>query len=343
MNGCQCNVEFFDPGLTSYSGTADAVYRNINHIHNHDGDLVVILAGDHIYKMDYRDMIAFHRSSGADVTVGVNPVPLEEAHRFGIVTVNKEGMITNFVEKPRIPLSNLVSMGIYIFNKQTLLNQLIEDAENVDSPHDFGHAVIPEMVRRGNVFAYEFKDYWRDIGNPQAYYLTHMELLESGKIIHKDDEWPIFTVGYNLILPSTNDNRSGNIVNSLVSPGCVVKGRIKNSILSPGVRIDEGSEIRDSILMDNTRIGDNSVVDRSILDEKVTVGPFAYLGSDKETTSGNNPEITLLGYNVVVPSHITIQQNCKIPPNTREGDFKEMVISPNNVPVPELYAGVTGN
>jgi glucose-1-phosphate adenylyltransferase len=342
MNGSSCCVEYFDPGFASYSGTADAVFRNIGYLRNHDSDLVMVLAGDHIYQMDYRDMISFHRDSGADATVGVIPVPFQEAHRFGIVTIDKERRVADFVEKPRVPLSNLVSMGIYVFNKQALIRRLIEDADNENSPHDFGHAVIPEMVRKDKVFAYEFNEYWRDIGNPEAYFLASMELLEPGKIINGDEEWPILTLGYNSTITYPH-YRPDNISNSLVSPGCIVKGRIENSILSPGVYIEEGTEIRDSILMDKTHIGRNSVVNQCIIDEKVKVGQFSYLGSQKKATSETDLELTLLGCNVTVPPGVTVRRSCIIPPYTCEDDFKDMVISPHNVPVPELYAGAINN
>ena len=176
-NAGSARISVLPPESGSYAGTADAVYQNLAYLNGQAGNKVLILAGDHVYRMDYRKMLAFHEKVKADATVGVIRVPVEEAHRFGTVIVNGEGRIQEFVEKSSRPLSTLASMGIYVFNKDILVKRLAEDASIKDSPHDFGYAVLPDMVKRDRVFAYEFNGYWQDIGTVEAYYQANMELL----------------------------------------------------------------------------------------------------------------------------------------------------------------------
>jgi glucose-1-phosphate adenylyltransferase len=186
LSGWRCRnvgshgIRILEPSNGSYLGTADAVYQSTGYLEQTSSDLVLVLAGDHIYQMDYRKMLVYHRQRGADVTVAVISVPIEQARRFGVVTTDDGGQITDFVEKPELPQGNLVSMGIYVFDKQTLVERLIEDAALPHSPHDFGHAVLPYMVERDRVVAYEYHGYWKDIGTPQAYYEANMELLHLG-------------------------------------------------------------------------------------------------------------------------------------------------------------------
>ncbi len=326
-NGTSRNISVLEPRDSSYLGTADAVYQNLKYVENHGDDTIMVLAGDHIYKMDYRKMLAFHQQMGADVTVGVVRVPTEEAHRFGIVTTDGKAIV-DFVEKPAMPQSNLVSMGIYVFNKQVLMKRLIEDAALQHSPHDFGHAILPGMVNRDKVYAYNFDGYWRDIGNPEAYYEANMELLLPELRFSLDGTWPILTETN--CLPQPSKFQQGSIKNSLVSPGCVIKGRVENSIISSNVWVEERAEVRNSIVMTNSFIGYHSVVDHCILDEGVDIGKFCYLG-----LGGAAPlrkmSVTVVGEGVTVPPYTAIGCNCKIVPNVGPDDFTDKVVSSNSV------------
>jgi glucose-1-phosphate adenylyltransferase len=307
-----------EPRAGSYKGTADAVYQNLNYLNQAEADDVLILAGDHVYKMDYRQMMAFHKQVKADVTVGVILVPMEEAHRFGIVTIDPKGRVVDFVEKPGQPQSNLVSMGVYIFNKRVMCDRLAQDAVRADSPHDFGYAILTETVQRDSVFAYQFTDYWRDIGTASAYYEANMEIICQKARFCLDGRSPVLTAERDS--PSQRDLDNSNVVNSIISPGCVVRGRVENSILSPGVCIEDKAMVVNSVLMSNVSVGYHSVIDRCILDEQVNIGNFCYIGF-----AGNLPvdggEITVLGKGVIVPPYTAIGHNCKVPPYVGPDDF----------------------
>lgn len=315
------NFDLLEPRSGSYRGTADAVYQNLDYLRQYPGDLVIVLAGDHVYKMDYRSMIAYHRQVKADATVGVIPIPLDQAHRFGILTTNSKGRIENFVEKPTIPESNLASMGIYIFNKEVLIERLMEDAVRPDSPHDFGYAVIPGMIRRDRVFAYSFNGYWRDIGTKEAYYSANMELVSPSPAFSLNGTWPVCT-GEQAVLPARKFER-GVIKNSIISPGCVIKGYVENCIISPGVWIEEQAEVRNSVLMANTFIGYHSMINRCILDEDVNISKYCYIGFG---ASAGQEDITVLGEDVSVPSHTAVGRNCRILPHIHPADFATSMV-----------------
>ena len=321
------DIQLLEPKIDSYMGTADAVYQNIEYLEKNSASLVLVLAGDHIYKMNYQAMLAFHRQIEADATVAVIPVPIEQAHRFGIVTIDGKVRVIGFVEKPEVPQSNLVSMGIYVFNKQVLIQRLIEDATLPHSPHDFGHAIMPGMVRRDKVAAYKFNGYWRDIGTTEAYYQANMELITPNLAFSLNGGWSVLTAPNHL--PPAKKLQQGSVENSLVSPGCVIKGRVKDSILMPGVWVEEEAVIMNSLVMSNTFIGCHSVVDHCILDEGVNVGKFCYLGFGDTAISGNG--VTVLGKEVTVPPHTAICRNCKILPHVGPSDFIARVIPTNSV------------
>jgi glucose-1-phosphate adenylyltransferase len=329
VNGNSGNFHILDPEAGSYKGTADALYQNVTYLQRQGANAILILAADHIYKMDYRKMLAFHQKAEADVTVGTVSVPIEQAHRFGIVKTNNEGRIVDFVEKPRIPGSNLVSMGIYIFNSQTLLERLAEDAANSNSPHDFGHAIIPNMVSRDRVFAYKFNDYWRDIGTVEAYYEANMELVSQPVSFSLNTQWSILTQGDGS-LPPPKISGQGSVKNSLISPGCVIKGEVQNSILSTGVIVEEKAAVRNSIIMAETVIGEHSVVNRSILDEAVNVGEFCYIGLETSRIPGDLG-ITVVGKAATIPSHTAICSSCSVLPDVEPEDFVKHVVHAGNV------------
>jgi len=313
------------PKAGSYAGTADAVYRNLDYLKRQCADAVLVLAGDHVYKMDYRNMLAFHENVKADATVGIVHVPVEQAHRFGTVVVDTEGRIVEFVEKSSRPYSSLVSMGIYVFNKDFLAVRLPEDANETNSPHDFGYSILPKIVKRDRIFAYEFNDYWQDIGTVEAYYEANMELLRAKPRFSLDSNWPIFA-------ESNEPNPEVSIENSLISPGCLIKGRVENSILSPGVRVDENAMVRNSVVMASTSIGYHSVIDRCILDEGVNVGKFCYAGFGSGLVSGNR-EITVLGKDVTVPDYTAIGRRCKILPRVEASAFSAGIVPSGSIVV----------
>jgi glucose-1-phosphate adenylyltransferase len=317
-----------EPKTGSYKGTADAVYQNLPYLNNFDTENVLILGGDHIYKVDYGKMITFHEQSKAAVTVGVIRVPIEEAHRFGTVSLGDGGEMLDYVEKPRHPRSNLASMGIYVFNRDVLAERLNEDAIESDSPHDFGYAIIPSMVGRDKVYAYEFTDYWQDIGTPQAYYAANMELISAQPSFSLNTTRTVLT--QRLDLPPPNISHKAMVVNSLLSPGCVIKGRVENSILSPGVRIDEQAEVRNSVLMPNVLVGYHSVVDTCIIDEGVNIGKLCYIGFGKSLLLGDG-DITILGKGVNVPSHTAIGRNCTVLPRVGTSSFRGNLVASGSI------------
>lgn len=286
-----------------YQGTADAVYQNIYVLERERPEKVLILAGDHIYKMDYRELIEFHESKKADVTVPCIEVPLNEANRFGNVSINNDQKIVDFVEKPDHPQSMpsnpniaLVSMGIYLFNTEVLVKRVIEDAKK-DTSHDFGKNVIPSMIHEGRLFAYIFNDknnkavkYWRDIGTLDAYWDANMDLIQIDPIFNLyDTSWPIRT--YHKQFPPAKTvfselfpgGRCGMVLNSLVSNGCIISGaRVERSVISPNVRIENHSEVYDSIVMEGVSIGNNVKIRNTIIDKGVTVPDGKQIGYNPE-------------------------------------------------------------
>ena len=304
-----------------YRGTADAVLQNVEFIADRDPDLVVILAGDHVYKMDYRPFIERHRKTQAELTCAVRTVPIEEAHRFGILETDDDGWITAFVEKPAKPTSNLVSMGVYVFNWPYLRSVL--SAERVD----FGRDVLPAMVDAGRrVGAYHYAGYWQDVGTVESYWQTSLDLLSDEPGIDLYDRgWLMYTKSEErapaLIGPAASVTRS------MVSHGCVIHGTVEHSILSPGVRVEAGAVVRDSIVMFDTLIGEGAVVDRAILDKDVVIGSGSRVGDgDDLRPNRDEPErlfagITLVGKRARIPGATVIGRNCRIDPGVEEADF----------------------
>ena len=317
------------PKSGSYTGTADAVYQNIDYLEKHKANDVLILAADHIYKMDYRKMLSFHRKTKADATIGIVTVPVEEAYRFGIVKITTGGKIVEFIEKPKTAKSNLASMGIYIINKQTLLEYLRRDASDLDSPHDFGHAIIPQMIDTNNVFAYKFNSYWQDIGTVDAYYQAHMELVKPTPSYSLNTSWSILTTEFANALPPKIYRQDG-VKHSLISPDCTIKGTVENSVLSTGVKIEKDAVVRNSVILAHTTIGPHSLIDRCILDENVRVGEFSYIGYANDHFSDSR-DITIIGKGTTVPSGTAIGHNCKVLPDVEPDDFLKKAIPSNTV------------
>lgn len=325
-----------EEGRNWYKGTADAVYQNLQHIEEQGVDLVFVLSGDHIYRMDYSNMVEFHRSNQADVTLAATPMPYEELLRFGTVTVDEEGRITAFQEKTKRPESSLASMGVYLFNTDILQRCLEEDAQLRSSKHDFGRNVFPRIVA-GNyrAFAYNFHGYWRDVGTIATYWETNMDLLEMHPSLLFDADWPIRTKEEPR--PPTVVSRKGRVVNSVISNGCVIEGRVEHSVISPGVRVGEGAVVRDSIVLSDSVVGPHSVIDYSILDKEVIVGAGCHIGCGENfQINRREPKVANTGISVIgkrgqVPDGTKIGRNCIVYNNVLESDF----------PGPDIQSGET--
>lgn len=304
-----------------YRGTADAVLQNMEFIEDRNPELVVILAGDHVYKMDYRPFIERHRSTKADITCAVRTVPIEEAHQFGILETDADGRVTAFVEKPPKPTSNLVSMGVYVFNWPYLRTVLTPERV------DFGRDVLPTLVEAGRrVYAYQFGGYWRDVGTVESYWRTSLDLLSDNPGVDLNDRgWLIYTKSEERAPAFIG--REAVVTRSMVSHGCVIEGTVTHSVLSPGVRVARGAVVRDSIVMFDSQVGDGAVIDRAIVDKECVIGPRASVGDGEELRPNRDePErlfagITLVGKRARVPADVKIGRNCRIDPNVVEADF----------------------
>jgi glucose-1-phosphate adenylyltransferase len=311
-----------------YKSTADAVYQNLPFLLEDPRiDLVVILSGDHIYRMDYQKMIAFHEAHQADCTVAVFEVPLREAHRFGTLVTDEEHRVVEFDEKPAQPRSTLISMGIYVFERAVLEQRLEEDARAPRSRHDFGGDVIPRMVEVDRVFAYPFRGYWRDVGTIQSYWDANMGLLaEPPEFNLYEPDWIIHTRSEER--PPAKVCGSARVESSLISHGCNVAGTVEHSVLSPGVFVAEGAVVRDSILMTDCIVGPDSVLDRVILDKEVVVGTGCQLGAGTDNRSNRleprrlNTGITIVGKRARVPSGTRIGRNVRVDSYVTERDFE---------------------
>lgn len=306
-----------------YSGTADAVYQNLYVIEESRAREVLILAGDHIYLTNYRYMLDFHRNHAADVTVAVYQVPLDEAHRFGVLELDQHGQVIDFDEKPPNPRSGWVSMGIYLFNADSLVEQLIRDAERPDSSHDFGRDIIPSMYETHRVFGYRYQGYWRDVGTIDAYWNANRDLLSADNPLPlQDPELKLRTPGD--VPPPGLLGADANVQQSLISGGALIRGHVERSVVSPNAVIERGAIVRDSIVQHDCVIRSGAVVDHAILDKEVTVGVNAVVGiGDCDVVNMQRPDIlntgiTVVGKRVAIPSGIEIGRNVVIGPGVRD-------------------------
>ncbi len=284
-----------------YKGTANAIYQNIRFMKMYDPEYVLILSGDHIYKMDYDKMLAAHKAAGADCTIACMQVPLKEASRFGILNTNPDGTIYEFEEKPKQPKSDLASMGIYIFTASKLFKYLELDEQNPDSENDFGKNVLPAMLNAGEkMYSYRFEGYWKDVGTITSLLEANMDLLgvvpnfelrDNDRVIHSRS--PLAPPAY----------ITGEVSNSLIANGCEVEGTVINSVIGSDCVIEKGAVVRDCVLMGNTVIKEGATVDYSIIDEEVTIGVNAKVGDDKAQAckvEGKTNGITVLGRGITV-------------------------------------------
>ncbi len=305
-------------------GTADAVRRNLDFVAEQRVDTVLILAGDHIYKMDYRTMLQFHREQKADITVAVRRVSPFETHRFGIVTIDEDDRVAHFEEKPRRSSSNLASMGIYVFNYQALAERLTEET---DPPRlDFGRDVLPSIVKQDRVLAHPFEGYWADVGTLQAYWEANMALLgESPALDLYDPEWVIHTRSEEQ--PPAKIGPEARVGGNLLSNGCIIEGTVERSIISPGVYVSAGAEVRDSVVMNDTWIGPGVVVNRAIIDKEVHIPEHVQIGlGDDNTPNRQSPEVintglTVIGKRAQLPSGLRIGHNVVINPGVTPETF----------------------
>ena len=248
-----------------YKGTANAIYQNIEFVDRYDPEYILVLSGDHIYKMDYTKMLDFHKEKNAEATIAVIEVPMKEACRFGIMNTRDDLSVYEFEEKPKKPKNNLASMGIYIFNWKTLKKYLREDEADKTSKNDFGMNIIPKMLEDGNkMVAYPFKGYWKDVGTINSLWEANMDLIrEDNELDLQDEDWKIYSK--NPVRPAQYIGENAKVTNSLVVEGCVVNGQIENSILFQGVQVGKNSVVRDSIIMTDAKIGDNVVIEKAIV------------------------------------------------------------------------------
>lgn len=308
-----------------YEGTANAVFQNLNYIEDQKPDNVLILAGDHIYKMDYQQMIREHESKDADITIAIKEVDPTIAHQFGIIESDSEGRIIGFEEKPEHPKCNTASMGIYIFKYSVLKNLLINEC-GMKGSSDFGKHIIPRVINSHVVYTYNFEGYWRDVGTIDEYWKANLEL------INEDSPIDIYEEVFNIYTKSEERApakilKNGSIKNSLISNGCIIKGYVENSVLSPGVIVEEGAIIKDSIIFTDTIIKKDSVIHKTIIDKRATIEENCQIGlgnsliPNKEIPNKLNTGINLIGKFATVPAHTIVERNCRILSKVDEIDF----------------------
>lgn len=313
-----------------YQGTADAIAQNLDYINRFSPDHVCVLSGDHIYYMDYRSIIDFHEGTGADITVAIREVPLENAHHFGIAKVNPDGQIVSWEEKPAVPQSNLASMGIYIFNTDFLTYALAHR-----KGHDFGKNIIPECIHSHKVMAYRFQGYWQDVGTIQSYWDANMDVLNPGSEL-KLGEWKLRTnieeEGLIGDRPPSYISQQARIKNAIISSFCTIGGDVYHSILSPGVKVKPGAIIRYSVVMHDCVIGENSVLDHVIVDKDVGIDPDCHIGiGENECPNHQFPHhlssgLTVIGKSAFIPARTKIGRNCIINTMARADQFRNSYV-----------------
>lgn len=312
-----------------YTGTANAIYQNLEYMESYNPDYVLILSGDHIYKMDYEVMLDFHKENNADVTIAAMPVPIEEASRFGIVITDENNRITEFEEKPAHPRSNLASMGIYIFSWPVLREALLKKKDEPGC--DFGKHVIPYCHENGQrLFAYEYNGYWKDVGTLGSYWEANMELIDIIPDFNLYEEfWKIYTNTGSI--PPQYISENSVIDKSIICNGAEIYGEVHNSVIGSNVVIGQGAVVRDSIIMQDVVIGENCVIDKSIIAEHVNVGDNVTLGIGSDIPNKLKPNIysfglVTIGENSVIPANVQIGKNTAISGVTAKEDYVDGVL-----------------
>ena len=309
-----------------YTGTANAIYQNLAYMEQYNPDYVLILSGDHIYKMDYEVMLDFHKANKADITIACMPVPIEEASRFGIMVTDESNRITEFEEKPEHPSSNLASMGIYIFSWPVLKDALI--ALKDQNGCDFGKHILPYCKEKGQrLFAYEYNGYWKDVGTLGSYWEANMELIDIIPEFNLYEEfWRIYTKGD--VIPPQYISEDAVVDKCIIGEGPEIYGEVHNSVIGPNVVIGKGSVIRDSIIMKNTSVGENVVMDKAIVAEDVVVGNNVVIGCGEEAPNVLKPAVysfglAAIGENSVIPDNVKIGKNTAISGVTTKEDYPD--------------------
>ena len=312
-----------------YTGTTNAIYQNLKYMENYNPEYVLILSGDHIYKMDYEVMLDFHKANNADVTIAVMPVPMEEASRFGVVITDDERRISEFEEKPEHPRSNLASMGIYIFSWKVLRDALV--ALKDQSSCDFGKHVIPYLHERDSrMFAYEFNGYWKDVGTLSSYWEANMELIDLIPEFNLYEKyWKVYT-NTGAIQPQYISADSV-VLKSIIGEGSEICGEVHNSVIGANVVIGKGTVVRDSIIMQGAEIGENCVLDKAIVAENCKVGDDVKIGVGEFAPSKFNPKVynsdlAVIGERTVIPSHVSIGRNTAVSGVTEAADYADGVL-----------------
>ena len=309
-----------------YTGTANAIYQNIDYMDSFNPEYVLILSGDHIYKMDYEVMLEYHKSKGSEVTLAAMPVPIEEAKRFGILITDDNRQITEFEEKPANPRSNLASMGIYIFNWKTLKEALIANANQ--PALDFGKHVIPYCHSNGSpIFAYEYNGYWKDVGTLHSYWEANMELIDLVPEFNLYEEyWKIYTKSDRL--PPQYISADSDVEKSIIGEGSQIYGKVYNSVIGCGVTIGEGTVVRDSIIMNDTEIGKKGEIIKGVIAENVKIGDNVKLGVGDEVDNETDPHIynsglVTVGERSYIPNNVSVGKNSVVFGETQEEDYPD--------------------
>ncbi len=333
------------PGMTAsdwYRGTADAIYQNVLHLKRRRAEEVLILSGDHVYHMDYNVLYAFHRRNRASLTVAVTEVPERDVNQFGILETEASGRVVAFREKPRGPIdSRLASMGVYLFDRQSLIRWLVEDAADAGSAHDFGKDLLPRLVARGEaVYAYRFAGYWQDVGTLDSYYRSNLEFVQPRPPLDLDDpDWIVHTRTADR--PPVRIEAGARVTGSLLANGCHVRGEVVNSVLFPGVVVERGAVVRDSILMHDSRVGEAATLDRAVVDKEVRIGRGASVGEGDDLTPNRAcPEhlssgLVVIGKRAVLPEGLRVGRNARIGASVAEEDFTAPVPAGGVVDGPE--------
>ncbi len=322
-------IERSEDTMERYSGTANAVHRNFDFIRRHKPDFTVILGGDHIYKMNYDDLITFHQEKRADVTVAALTVSPDEASRFGIIQTDDNYRVIDFEEKPLQPKSNLGSMGIYVFTTDVLSRVLREDDQDPNSAHDFGKNIVPKMMQTHKVYVYPFNGYWVDVGTVQAYWEAHMDLLaDQPPLDLLDRDWIIHTRSEER--PPVNIRTGAVVAHSLITDGCVIEGTVEYSVLSPGVKVGRGTVVRNSIILTDTLIENGAIIDRTIIDKECHILSNAHVGYGVDYSPNPLGDLTsgisLVGKNAVVPEGVKVGRNCVVAGDSRPSDFSTPMV-----------------
>ncbi len=316
LNRRDSSISLLQPYKEWYAGTADAVLQNIEFIKRKNPKHILILSGDHVYKMDYKKMIDFHEENNAKLTIAVQPVPWKDTHHFGILTSDDNNKILKFTEKPKNADSNLASMGIYVFNTDVLL----EAITTVKDPNlDFGKHIIPYLLENTDLYTYVFEDYWKDVGTYDAYLDASIELtttVDKIKLDMYDKDWKIHTKSEEM--PSVKIGSKASISQALISNGCIIAGNVKRSVLSPGVVIHPGATVIDSVILNHTEVMPGAYIERAIIDKRCKIMENVVIGDGNDISPNiDNPEVLFSGINVIgsgvtIPENTIIKRNCRI-------------------------------